>query len=65
MIGRSYDGWFVYAHSVDSPDRWRAERQVVSRQPNLDSDDTKTLSDSVSRTEFEEFKKKVENVLKI
>ena len=55
-------GWHVRARSVTNPFSWNAGRLVVSRNK---LSDTKTLSEFVPRDEFDEFKKKVENILKI
>src|SRR3990167_3312582 len=54
-------GWYVNADSVVSPSGWLADSQVVSRNGLFD---TKTLSEFVPRAEFEEFKSKVEAILK-
>ena len=63
------DGWHVCAGAVTSPLTWRAGYQVFSRaileSKSLSTSDTLPLRNFVPREEFEAFKEKVENILKL
>ena len=61
-VGRRGDGWHVDACSVSIPHRWGAGCRVFSCNFG-----TQTLepSDFITRKEFEEFKAKIEKVIKI
>ena len=63
------DGWDVSADGVARPSAWCAGYQVFSRaileSKSLSTSDTLPLRNFVPREEFEAFKEKVENILKL
>ena len=63
------DGWDVGAGDVSDPNAWGDGRRVFSRNScdttTLGTSDTLPLRNFVPREEFEAFKEKVENILKL
>ena len=68
-VSWSDDGWCVFAGGVARPGAWFGGRQVFSRNSCgakiLGTSDTLPLGNFVTRKEFEEFKEKVERILKL